>query len=116
MGELEKRESRYKAAFRESITAFREACRLVFGFSVDMAGERLTLRSVFATRADETLVLRVARGEDGEQQLQATLEPNDYTQRADMRRCIDTFIGRCKSVPAFTANLTMELFNTMTLQ
>ena len=32
-----------------------------------------------------------------------------------MKRCIDTFIGRCKSVPAFTANITMELFNQMTL-
>jgi mitotic spindle assembly checkpoint protein MAD1 len=114
--ELEKRESRYKAVFRESITHFREACRLIFGFSIDMAGERFSLRSVYATRADETLVVRVARGADGDEALHATLEPNEYTQRADMRRCIDTFIGRCKSVPAFTANITIELFNQMTLQ
>ena len=115
MGELEKRESRYKAVFRESITTFREACRLIFGFSVDMAGERFTLRSMFATRADETLVVRVARGGDGDGPLEASLEPSSYTQRPDMTRQVETFIGRCRSVPAFTANLTMELFNQQTL-
>jgi hypothetical protein len=28
---------------------------------------------------------------------------------------VETFIGRCRSVPGFIANLTMELFNKQTL-
>jgi mitotic spindle assembly checkpoint protein MAD1 len=43
---------------------------------------------------------------------QAELVPTTYSET--MQREVDTFIGRYKSIPAFTANLTMDIFNKQT--
>lgn len=40
------------------------------------------------------------------------LVPNDFSKQ--MQREVETFVQRFKSIPAFTANLTMELFNRQT--
>ena len=42
----------------------------------------------------------------------AELEPTEYSE--SMQREVDTFIGRYKTIPAFTANLTMDVFNKQT--
>ncbi len=41
------------------------------------------------------------------------LLPNDFVAKR-LRQEVDTFIGRFKSIPAFTANLTMENFQKHT--
>jgi len=43
------------------------------------------------------------------------LLPTEYTASPEVKIGVDTFIGRCRSVPGFIANLTMELFNKQTL-
>ena len=42
----------------------------------------------------------------------AELVPTEYSET--MQREVDTFIGRYKTIPAFTANLTMDIFNKQT--
>ena len=41
------------------------------------------------------------------------LLPNEYVTKR-LKRDVETFIGRFKSIPAFTANLTMENFQKNT--
>jgi hypothetical protein len=41
------------------------------------------------------------------------LEPGGWAEAA-LAREVDTFVRRFKSVPAFTANLTMDLFQRQT--
>eukprot|EP00899_Mesostigma_viride_P010803 jgi/Mesvir1/19724/Mv09979-RA.2 len=104
--ELEKQKIRYMQVFSSKITSFREACCLLFGYKVDM-GERVegtstrttfALRSVYADSDREVLHFWSLPGKDRELEMQAA-----------------TFINRYRSIPAFTANLTMELFNKHTL-
>ena len=40
------------------------------------------------------------------------LVPTPYSE--GLGRQVDAFLAKCKCVPAFTANLTMELFNQST--
>ena len=131
--DLEKREQRLMTAFKKQIYVFRESVRLLFGYKVDMSVDEsapganacvATLRSQFTLHADdedERHVLRfaveparvggaagaAAAHDDGSVALLAT--PAAETEK--VRRMADTFVGKCGSVPAFLANLTMELFN-----
>jgi len=131
--DLEKREQRLMTAFKKQIYVFRESVRLLFGYKVDMSVDEsapganacvATLRSQFTLHADdedERHVLRfaveparvggaagaAAAHDEGSVALLAT--PAAETEK--VRRMADTFVGKCGSVPAFLANLTMELFN-----
>ena len=131
--DLEKREQRLMTAFKKQIYVFRESVRLLFGYKVDMSVDEsapganacvATLRSQFTLHADdedERHVLRfaveparvggaagaAAAHDEGQVALLAT--PAAETEK--VRRMADTFVGKCGSVPAFLANLTMELFN-----
>ena len=40
-----------------------------------------------------------------------TIIETDYSSTAEVKLMTHTFVDRCGSVPAFLANLTMELFN-----
>lgn len=116
--ELEKRETRYKEAFKDCISTFREACYLLFGYRVDM-GVRppeegsdhgpvntFCIRSMYAERdADE---LKFEQQSDG----CLALVPTPYSDT--LQREIDTFVTRFGSLPALLANLTMESFNRHT--
>ena len=132
--DLEKREQRLMTAFKKQIYVFRESVRLLFGYKVDMSVDEsaesganacvATLRSQFTLHADdedERHVLRfaveparvggaasaAAAHHEGSVELLAT--PAAETEK--VRRMAETFVGKCGSVPAFLANLTMELFN-----
>ena len=118
VAELEKREMRYKEAFKDRISTFREACYLLFGYRIDMgvrSAEKgsdegpvntFCIRSMYAERdADE---LKFEQGADGS----LVLIPTPYSDT--LQREIDTFLTRFGSLPALLANLTMESFNRHT--
>ena len=107
--ELSKKESRLKAAFQERVSLFIDACYAIFGYRIDMTtsdgGAKFLLRPMHEEK--ESLFLSFALS-DGK----AELVPTEYSET--MQREVDTFIGRYKTVPAFTANLTMDIFNKQT--
>ena len=124
VAELEKREQRYMTVFKQKISTFREACYLIFGFKVDMGEDRgtgqptFTLRSMYATKDDESMVFRVKPPKVGAtgNETGGTVEllPTPYTSTDELRRMIDMYVGKWSSVPGFVANLTIELFNKQT--
>ena len=125
VADLEKREQRYMTVFKQKISTFREACYLIFGYKVDMGEDKVTgqptftLRSMYAARDDEALVMRVEPGKVGATGASSggkvELLPTAYTSQPEIGTMVNTFVGRCRSVPGFIANLTMELFNRQTL-
>ncbi|XP_037407614.1 mitotic spindle checkpoint protein MAD1-like [Triticum dicoccoides] len=110
---LEKREERYKAVFLERISVFRKACCSLFGYQIVMNDEqqpngihvtRFTLQSVYAQTDDEKLEFLYESGS-------TNIVVNGYTSQHEIAQQVDIFIRKMNSIPAFTANLTMESFN-----
>ncbi|WVZ67973.1 hypothetical protein U9M48_016975 [Paspalum notatum var. saurae] len=110
---LEKREERYKAVFAERISVFRKACCSLFGYKIVMNDQqqsngipvtRFILQSVYAQSDDEKLEFDYESGS-------TNIVVNDYTSQQEIAQQVDVFIKRMNSIPAFTANLTMESFN-----
>eukprot|EP00258_Populus_trichocarpa_P038795 XP_024454814.1 mitotic spindle checkpoint protein MAD1 isoform X1 [Populus trichocarpa] len=114
---LEKREERYKTVFADRISVFRRACCELFGYKIVMDEHqrsngipvtRFTLQSVYAQSDDEKLEFEYESGN-------TNILANDYTSQPDISRQADIFIRKMNSIPAFTANLTVESFNRRTL-
>ncbi|KAK3166132.1 hypothetical protein QOZ80_1AG0041860 [Eleusine coracana subsp. coracana] len=110
---LEKREERYKAVFAERISVFRKACCSLFGYKIVMNDQqqsngipvtRFILQSVYAQSDDENLEFDYESGS-------TNIVVNDYTSQQDIAQQVEIFIRKMNSIPAFTANLTMESFN-----
>ncbi|BAD81883.1 putative mitotic checkpoint protein [Oryza sativa Japonica Group] len=110
---LEKREERYKAVFAERISVFRKACCSLFGYKIVMNDQqqsngipvtRFILHSVYAQSDDEKLEFDYESGS-------TNIVVNDYTSQHEIAQQVDIFIRKMNSIPAFTANLTMESFN-----
>nr|XP_029118244.1 mitotic spindle checkpoint protein MAD1 isoform X3 [Elaeis guineensis] len=114
---LEKREERYKAVFAERISVFRRACCSLFGYKIVMDDQqrpngipvtRFTLQSIYAQSDDEKLEFEYESGN-------TNILVNDYSSQPEISQQIEIFIKKMNSIPAFTANLTMESFNKRTL-
>lgn len=114
---LEKREERYKTVFAERISVFRRACCSLFGYKIVMDDQqrpngipvtRFTLQSIYAQSDDEKLEFDYESGT-------MTILVNDYTSQPEISHQVEIFIRKMNSIPAFTANLTMESFNKRTL-
>ncbi|XP_078441260.1 mitotic checkpoint family protein isoform X2 [Wolffia australiana] len=114
---LEKREERYRTVFADKISVFRRACCSLFGYKVVMDDHqrpdgipvtRFTLLSIYAQSDDEKLEFEYESGNP-------SILVNDYSSQPEISRQVDIFIKRMSSIPAFTANLTMESFNRRTL-
>ncbi|KAF7016303.1 hypothetical protein CFC21_029949 [Triticum aestivum] len=103
---LEKREERYKAVFLERISVFRKACCSLFGYQQPngIHVTRFTLQSVYAQTDDEKLEFLYESGS-------TNIVVNGYTSQHEIAQQVDIFIRKMNSIPAFTANLTMESFN-----
>ena len=123
IADLEKREQRLMSAFKKQIYNFRESVSLLFGYKVDMgldseSGNAVaTIRSRYENGDDENFQLRfsvepakISSGA-GHYEGTITLVPTRYSETSSVKLMVDTFVGKCGSVPAFLANLTMELFN-----
>ncbi|XP_071716327.1 mitotic spindle checkpoint protein MAD1 [Rutidosis leptorrhynchoides] len=114
---LEKREERYKAVFADRISVFRRACCELFGYKIVMDDHqrsdgipvtRFTLQSIYAQSDDEKLQFEYESGN-------TKILANNYTQRREISQQVEIFIRKLNSIPAFTANLTVESFNKRTL-
>ncbi|KAK1417699.1 hypothetical protein QVD17_26833 [Tagetes erecta] len=114
---LEKREERYKAVFADRISVFRRACCELFGYKIVMDDHqrsdgipvtRFTLQSIYAQSDDEKLQFEYESGN-------TKILGNNYTQQSDISHQVEIFIRKLNSIPAFTANLTVESFNKRTL-
>ncbi|XP_062207644.1 mitotic spindle checkpoint protein MAD1-like isoform X2 [Phragmites australis] len=110
---LEKREERYKTVFAERISVFRKACCSLFGYKIVMNDQhqsngipvtRFILQSVYAQSDDEKLEFDYESGS-------TNIVVNDYTSQHEIAQQVEVFIRKMHSIPAFTANLTMESFN-----
>ncbi|CAN8253559.1 unnamed protein product [Cochlearia groenlandica] len=115
---LEKREERYKTVFADRISVFRRACCELFGYKIVMDEHqrpngipvtRFTLQSIYAQSDDEKLEFDYESGNT------IILDNNAYTSQGDIAKQIEIFIKKFNSIPAFTANLTMDSFNRRTL-
>ncbi|ONK59456.1 uncharacterized protein A4U43_C08F6610 [Asparagus officinalis] len=114
---LEKREERYKTVFAERISVFRRACCSLFGYKIVMDDQqrpngipvtRFTLQSIYALNDDEKLEFDYESGT-------MSILVNDYTSQPEISHQVEIFVRKMNSIPAFTANLTMESFNKRTL-
>ncbi|KAF8016110.1 hypothetical protein BT93_H1596 [Corymbia citriodora subsp. variegata] len=114
---LEKREERYKTVFADRISVFRRACCELFGYKIVMDEHqrpngipvtRFTLLSIYAQNDEEKLEFEYESGN-------VTILANDYSSHPEISRQIGIFIHKLNSIPAFTANLTVESFNRRTL-
>ncbi|CAL0307284.1 unnamed protein product [Lupinus luteus] len=114
---LEKREERYKTVFADRISVFRRACCELFGYKIVMDEHqrsngipvtRFTLQSIYAQSDDEKLEFEYESGN-------TTILVNHYTSQPEVSRQVEIFIRKMNSIPAFTANITVESFNRRTL-
>ncbi|KAL3843634.1 hypothetical protein ACJIZ3_001037 [Penstemon smallii] len=114
---LEKREERYKTVFAERISVFRRACCELFGYKIVMDDHqrsdgipvtRFTLHSIYALSDDEKLQFEYESGN-------TNIVVNEYTSQPEISRQVEIFVRKMNSIPAFTANLTVESFNKRTL-
>lgn len=121
--ELERREVRLKEVFKERIDAFREACYFLFGYRVDMMSEATVMGAGVGT-APTTFILHPAHAPDSRAILHfrfaangkgMELIPNEFTQQEPIRKQVEIFVHRMRSIAAFTANLTVDYFNAQTL-
>ncbi|KAL4423583.1 hypothetical protein ABPG77_004623 [Micractinium sp. CCAP 211/92] len=114
VAELQKGMERLQQVFNKQITLFREAVYILFGYRVEMATDPA------AREFKAQFVLRPQHAEDGAAQLvfrmlrdnRMVLVPTDLSAR--LQREVETFIDRFRSIPAFTANLTMDCFQKQT--
>eukprot|EP00246_Nothoceros_aenigmaticus_P004099 TRINITY_DN1545_c0_g1_i1.p1 TRINITY_DN1545_c0_g1~~TRINITY_DN1545_c0_g1_i1.p1 ORF type:complete len:124 (+),score=24.63 TRINITY_DN1545_c0_g1_i1:362-733(+) len=114
---LEKREARYRRVFADKIAAFREACYLLFGYTVKMTEQQdqsglidtlLTLRSKYAQRDEEQLEFQYIPGA-------VHMIENEYSNSPELTRQVNMFLRKWNCIPAFIANLTIESFNKVTM-
>ncbi|KAK9839177.1 hypothetical protein WJX74_010992 [Apatococcus lobatus] len=112
VAEMEKVRTRLQQVFASHISTFREACYLLFGYRVDFAAEAasvstsgastITLKPQRSTSKRAEFVFRMSKSKE------ITLLPNDFT-RQHLSKEVQTFLFGYKSVPAFTANYTMDM-------
>lgn len=69
---------------------------------------RFTLQSIYAQADDERLEFEYESGN-------TNIMVNEYTRQPEISRQVEIFIRKMNSIPAFTANLTVESFNKRTL-
>ncbi|WRX26027.1 hypothetical protein QQP08_018514, partial [Theobroma cacao] len=67
-----------------------------------------TLQSIYAQSDDEKLEFEYESGN-------TNILANDYTAHPEISHQVDIFVRKMNSIPAFTANLTVESFNKRTL-
>jgi mitotic spindle assembly checkpoint protein MAD1 len=115
VAEAQKASDRLQQVFTRQIGTFREAVLGLFGYRVEMTTDpaarecraQFVLRPAAADEAGAELAFRMLR--DG----RLVLAPTEYSGRR-LAREVETFVDRFHSIPAFTANLTMENFQRQT--
>ncbi|KAJ7549142.1 hypothetical protein O6H91_07G042100 [Diphasiastrum complanatum] len=112
---LRKRETRYKQVFADKIFTFRNACALIFGYELVMNEEADSTVTLFALTSIYSKDRDMEKIEFRYVADRIEMLANAYTSRTEIARQVTTFVQGFKSIPAFTANLTLELFNRTTI-
>ncbi len=115
LAEAQKTSDRLQQIFTKQIATFRDAIKGLFGYSVEMTSDpaaketraQFILRPQHADEAGAELAFKMLR--DG----RIAFVKTEYSTRR-LAREVETFVERYRSVPAFTANLTMENFQRHT--
>lgn len=115
LAESQKTSDRLQQVFTKQIATFRDAIKGLFGYSVEMTSDpaakdiraQFILRPQHADEAGAELAFKMLR--DG----RIAFVKTEYSTRR-LAREVETFVERYRSVPAFTANLTMENFQRHT--
>lgn len=119
VAQLSRQEARMRELFGDSTKTFREAVRCLFGYRADMqaAAPGSSKGSLIVLRPDGAAAKGAAPPGDRDPQLQfrfapaaGRLELLPTALSKSLAREVAQFIERDGSVPAFTANLTMDLF------
>lgn len=111
VSEGQKISDRLQQVFTRQISTFREAMGSLFGYRVEMTSDptatehkaEFRLKPISVTEPGSELLFRMMR--DG----RLVMIPTEYSKRR-LTREVETFVDRFGSIPAFTANLTMETF------
>lgn len=114
LSDAQKVSDRLQQVFTRQIATFREAVGGLFGYRVEMTSDpsarekraEFVLRPIQAT--DPSAQLRFQMLRDG----RLIIIPTDYSRQ--LAREVEIYIDRFHSIPALTANLTMELFQQQT--
>ena len=115
LAESQKTSDRLQQVFTKQISIFRDAIKGLFGYAVTMTSDpgskdhraMFVLNPQYADEPGAELAFKMLR--DG----RIALLPTEYSGRR-LKREVETFVERYKSIPAFTANLTMENFQKHT--
>ena len=106
--DLQKTHAHMKQIFAEKVARYREAVYLLIGYHVDMDGDTVVLRSMFAERkADDVRFRRVEAGG-----VHYDLVPTPFLTTVAHR--IQPLLARRNALPAVTATVTLELFERQT--
>eukprot|EP00516_Mucochytrium_quahogii_P006065 CAMPEP_0203754064 /NCGR_PEP_ID=MMETSP0098-20131031/7720_1 /ASSEMBLY_ACC=CAM_ASM_000208 /TAXON_ID=96639 /ORGANISM=" , Strain NY0313808BC1" /LENGTH=712 /DNA_ID=CAMNT_0050644917 /DNA_START=224 /DNA_END=2359 /DNA_ORIENTATION=- len=111
-GDPNKRSERLKQVFKEKTRAFKEAVYLLTGYKIDMMDKeskpQLRLRSMYAEKPDDELIFQWNTNGGGLELLETSfcneLDENTFA-----------YLTKMNAVPAFLANLTLDLFGKQTL-
>lgn len=109
---MDKIRTRLQQVFASHISTFREACYLLFGYRIDFEADTasvsssgastITLKPQRSTSKAAEFVFRMSKSKE------IKLLPTEFTQQ-HLRKEIQTFLEGYKSVPAFTANYTLDM-------
>ena len=108
--DLQKREQRLMTVFKRQISAFREACHKIFGYKIEMNEDAgactFTLTSDYATNPTDAFAFKY-----DDKSSTVSLKETPFVAAPEIRRSVETFVTRMRSIPAFIANHTIETFN-----
>ena len=115
LADAQKVSDRLQQVFTRQIATFREAVAALFGYRVEMTTDpsardrraEFVLRPMKASEPAAQLLFHMLR--DG----RLVMIPTEYSRRR-LAREVETYVDRFRSIPALTANLTMELFQQQT--
>jgi hypothetical protein len=114
----QKYNQRLKDNFRKQIGIFRESVYLITGFKIDMLTDtsdrpRFKVRSMYAEREDDHLMFIWPALDQGELPKSLDLLDSEMAQALMNEPCFKA-MTQFSSVPAFTAGLTLALFEKQT--
>eukprot|EP01132_Coremiostelium_polycephalum_P002103 gene2103-2591_t len=107
----EKKMERLKQVFRQKINEFREAVYALLGFKIDVdSHSRYRLQSMYAEKEEDFLLFQMSGtgGRVGNMELLET----DFTKTLENE--IRDYLFKCKSIPSFLSQITIELFSRQT--
>eukprot|EP01087_Luapelamoeba_hula_P013966 TRINITY_DN4030_c0_g1_i1.p1 TRINITY_DN4030_c0_g1~~TRINITY_DN4030_c0_g1_i1.p1 ORF type:complete len:449 (-),score=81.72 TRINITY_DN4030_c0_g1_i1:44-1390(-) len=105
-----KEHSRLIEICRQKITEFRETVYMLFGYKIDFSEDhkdkKYILTCKYSQQDSDKLLFQKTRKHG------LALLANEYSE--SLAADIDTYLGTCRSIPAFLANNTLTLFQAQT--